>query len=175
MYSVVGCRDCDALWVVEGRPDTTECPRCGTRRQFSKLRTFAEHEDADAARQARAAMLARRQGESEAFASLDPFDALERQVEDAGMDDEEYLDAAGVDADAAADAARRAERGSGRGGPGRVEVVREALRELDTPGEDDVAAYAREHGVDAEFAREALARLVRRGEASEQRGAYRLL
>lgn len=173
MYAVVGCRECRALWVVEGRPETSQCPRCGTRRQFSKLKTFARTEDAAAAKQARSALLARRQDQSEAFAALDPFEDLERQAADAGMDDEEYLEAAGVDSEAVSAAGERADRGAGGGGPDRLGVVREALRELDEPTDDDVAAYAAERGVDESFARSALDRLVRHGEATENRGVYR--
>jgi len=175
MYAVVGCRDCRALWVVEGRPDGTRCPRCGTRRQFDKLRTFVETDDADEAKQARAALLARQQGQSEAFADLDPFGALEDRAADAGPDEETYLEEAGVDSEAVAEADERAEHGAGRGGPGRVETVRAAVRDLDDPTEADVVAYATERGVDAETAAETLDRLVARGEVLENRGTYRLV
>lgn len=173
MYAVVGCRDCSALWVVEGQPDSTQCPRCGTRRQFAKLRKFVETDDAGEAKQARAALLARRQGESEAFADLDPFGALEARADEAGMDDEQYLESAGVDSEAVADAGERAERGEGRGGPNRVEVVRAAVRDLDSPTTEDVVGYADERGVEAGAARETLDRLVARGEVLENRGTYR--
>lgn len=175
MYAVVGCRECRALWIVEGRPETTRCPRCGTRRQFSKLKTFARTEDATAAREARAALLARRQDQSEAFADLDSFEELGRQAADAGPDEAAYLDAVGVDSEAVADAGDRADRGAGRGGPDRLDVVRRALVDLDDPTAEDVADYAADRDVDRAFAREALARLVRRGEASESRGVYRPL
>ena len=175
MYAVVGCSDCSALWIVEGRPDTSQCPRCGTRRQFSKLREFVSTEDEDHAREVRASMLANRQGEGETFAEMDSFAALGEQADDAGMDDEEYLDRAGVDADEVADAAERAESGRSGGGQSRKETVLSALRALDRPTEDEVVAYAEERGVPADYARDALTKLVRRGEVSESRGRFRLL
>lgn len=174
MYAVVGCSDCSALWVIEGRPETTECPRCGTRHAADKLKRFTETEDRDHAREVRASMLASRQGEGEAFAELDSFSTMERQVEEAGVDDEEYLQEAGVDPDAAREAGDRASSGRG-GSTSKRETVREALRELDRPGEDEVVAYAEERGVGADYVRRALEKLVRRGEVSDDRGEYRLL
>jgi DNA-directed RNA polymerase subunit RPC12/RpoP len=176
MYAVVGCSDCSALWIVEGRPDTSQCPRCGTRRQFSKLREFVSTEDEDRAREVRASMLANRQGEGETFAEMDSFAELGEQAEEAGMDDEEYLDRAGVDTSEVADAAERAESGrTGGGGQSRKETVLSALRSLDRPSEDEVVAYAEERGVPGDYVRDALPKLVRRGEVSESRGRYRLL
>jgi hypothetical protein len=175
MYAVVGCSDCSTLWIVEGRPDTTQCPRCGTRHQFPKLREFVSTEDEDHAREVRASMLANRQGEGEAFAKVDSFAELDDQVHDAGMDDEEYLDRAGVDTDDVAAAAERAESGRAGGGQSRKETVLSALRTLDRPTEDEVVEYAGERGVPAEYVRDALEKLVRRGEVSVSRREYRLL
>ena len=176
MYAVVGCSDCSALWIVEGRPDTSQCPRCGTRRQFSKLREFVSTEDEDHAREVRASMLANRQGEGETFAEMDTFAELGDRAEEAGMDDGEYLDRAGVDAAEVADAAECAESGrSGSGGQSRKETVLSALRTLDRPTEDEVVTYAEERGVPADYVSDALTKLVSRGEVSESRGRYRLL
>ena len=176
MYAVVGCGDCSALWIVEGEPDTSQCPRCGTRRQFAKHRQFVTTEDEDHAREVRASMLANRRDEGGAFADLDSFSELERQAADAGMDDDEYLDRAGIDPDEVAAAGDRAETGRGAsGGRSRKETVLAALRELDRPTEDEVVAYAAEHGVPGDYVRDALDKLARRGEVSEHRGEFRLL
>lgn len=175
MYAVVGCSDCSALWVVPGRPETTRCPRCGTRRQFKKLRKFAETEDAAAAKEIRAAMLADRSGHREAFDDLDSFADLEGEVDDAGMDDEEYLDRAGVDTDAVAEASERAEGGQSSGGGSRTERVLAVLRELESPTEAEIVAHASERGVSEEHARKTLEKLRRAGEVSESGGQYRLL
>jgi len=174
MYAVVGCSDCSALWVTEGRPETTQCPRCGTRRKHAKRRKFVETDDETHAREIRASMLANRQGEGDAFAELDSYAEMERQVDDAGVDEETYLDESGVDTEAVSAAADRAEQGA-TGGASRKETVLSALRNLDQPTEGDIVAYAEERGVPASYTKKALTKLVRAGKASESRGQYRLL
>ena len=173
MYHVVGCSECSALRIVEGRPDTTRCGTCGTRRSFSKVRSFLTTDDVDHAREVRASMLANRQGEGESFAAVDSFAELEDQVADGVVDDETYLTESGLDSEAVADAGDRATKTTQSSS--REEIVRTALRDLDRPTEDDVVEYASERGVPAEYVERALVKLVRRGDVSESRGRYRLL
>jgi hypothetical protein len=181
MYAVVGCSDCQALWIVEGRPETSECPRCGAQRQYAKRRKFVSTDDEDHAREVRSSILANRQGHGDAFAELDSFAELDEQVDAVGPTDEEYLEGSGLDVDAVAKAGERAESGRGKeGGAGggsrsRQQVVRDAVRDLDDPTEDAVVAYADDHGVPADYTRRALEKLVRAGEATENRGVYRLV
>ncbi|WP_254279163.1 DUF5817 domain-containing protein [Haloarcula marina] len=174
MYAVVGCSECSALWVVSGRPETTQCPRCGQRRKHAKRRKFVETDDEAHAREVRASMLANRQGHGDDFAELDSFAEMDRQIEESGVDDETYLEASGIDSDAVAAAGDRAERGA-TSGSSRKETVLTALRQLDSPTEDEVVSYAAERGVPADYAEKTLAKLVRAGEATESRGTYRLL
>lgn len=171
MYAVVGCGECKALWLVEGRPETSQCPRCGKTRAYEKRREFVTTADEDHAREVRASMLAARQGRDDAFAELDSFAELEQQVDNAGVDDDTYLAESGIDPGAVAEAAEPESDGSSS----REETVRAALRELDGPTEDDVVAYASKRGVPVEYTRTALQKLVRAGEVSESRGTYRLL
>jgi len=173
MYAVVGCRDCEALWLVSdpGEAETARCPRCGTRHRTDRLRRLYESPDREAAREARAAMLAERRGESEAFATVDHVADLERAVDDAGVDDREYLEASGLDADAVADAGDV----SGGGSRSREDVVREAVREASPATRDAVVERAAGRGVPADAARDLLDRLVREGEATAAGGEYRLL
>jgi len=173
VYAVVGCSECSALWILEGRPETTECPRCGSQRQFSKRRKFVTTEDEDHAREVRSSMLAARSGYGDAFADLDSFSEMEAATDEAVVSDDEYLDAVGVDPDAVAEAGERAE--SSGGSVSKKERVREAVRTLDQPTEDDIVAYCAEHGVSADYARRTLEKLARTGEVSESRGVYRLL
>lgn len=176
MYAVVGCSECSALWVVEGRPDRSECPTCGTTKQYAKRKQFVTTDDPDHAREVRAAMLAKRQGHEESFAELDSFAEMDRYLDEVGVDDEEYLDASGVDTDEVAAAGDRAEEGrASSGGGSRRETVLSALRDLDQPTEDEVVAYATERGVPAGYVEDALAKLARRGEVTETGGTYRLL
>lgn len=174
MYAVVGCSECSALWLVEGRQQTSECPRCGRRHQYDKLKKFVETDDEDHAREVRASMLANRQEHGEAFAELDTFAEMEHEVDDAGVGDDEYLEESGIDPDEVQQAAERAETGP-NGGRSRKETVLEALRTLDEPTEENVVEYAAEHGVPADYVRQSLTKLVRRGRVSESRGTYRLL
>lgn len=174
MYAVVGCGNCNTFWVVEGRPETTGCPRCGKRHRFERLKRFAETSDPDEARQARAALLADREGYDDAFADLDSFADMDAQADESVINDRTYLEAAGLDSEAVADAGRRAERGT-ETSPSRTEVVTDALSTLDRPTEREIVAYAAERGVPTEYAERALEKLRRRGDISETRGEYRLL
>jgi len=173
MYAVVGCSDCSMLWVVEGRPETSQCPRCGTTRQYAKRKKFVSTEEEDHAREVRASMLANRQGHGDAFAELDSFTEMERQIDDVGPSDAEYLEGSGLDPDAVAEAGERAMESGGS--KSRKERVRTAVREVDEATEEAVVDDAAERGVDAEYTRKVLEKLVRAGEATESRGVYRLL
>ena len=173
MYAVVGCGECRALWIVEGRPETSQCPRCGKTRKYEKRRQFVTTENQNHAREVRASMLAARQDQDDAFAELDSFAEMDSYVEDAGIDDETYLEQSGIDTEAVAAAADRTE-GSGRT-KSRQEIVEDAVRELDEPDETAVIEYAQERDVPAEYTRKTLQKLVQSGAASKNRGTYRLL
>ncbi|WP_049926355.1 DUF5817 domain-containing protein [Halopiger goleimassiliensis] len=174
MYAVVGCSDCSHLWLIEGRSETTECPRCGSRRAYEKRKKFVETDDADHAREVRASMLANRQGEGEAFAELDSFGDLEDDVAEGVVDDEEYLEESGLDVEELEAAGERDPRGPTRSGS-KKEIVERALADLERPTEREIVDYAGERGVEAEYVRRTLEKLVRRGAVSESRGRYRLL
>jgi hypothetical protein len=173
MYAVVGCNGCGALWLLEDPGETAECPRCGKRHRTGRLKRLYRAEDREAARQARAAMLAERRGAGEDFADLDSVAEMERRLDDGAtaVDDREYLEAAGVDADAVA--AAGADDGGRR--RDRPTVVRDGIRETDPSTEEAVVAYATDHGVPAEAARDLLDGLRRRGEVIESDGRLRLL
>lgn len=168
MYSVVGCGECHALWVVDGRPETTQCPRCRKRYQFGKLKRFAETETSDEAAHVRSAMLAKRADDGEFVA------AEEIDVDAVGMDDETFLAASGVDADAVSDAAERAEGGTGES-RSRKQVVLDAIAEVEEPTADAIRSYAVEAGVPGSYVDGALERLARAGEVTVSDGVYRRL
>ena len=168
MYSVVGCGECHALWIVEGRPETTQCPRCRRRHSFSKLRAFAETEDADAAARVRSSMLAERADDGE---FLDPGEV---DVEAVGMDDGEYLSASGVDPEAASAAGERS-GGGRRSSRSRKRTVLDGLAELDAPTEADLLEYATAAGVPEAAAERLLEKLCRAGEVTRTDGVYRRL
>lgn len=174
MYSVVGCPDCRALKIVDGRPETTKCQRCGRTSQFGKLRAFYRNEDVDAVREIRARLLAERSGHADSYEALGTFADLEEDADRAGMSPEEFLDRSGLDTDAVAAAGERAESGGGSS-MSRKETVEAALADLDRPTADEVVDYAADHGVPADYVRSALDRLVRRGDVTESNGRYRSL
>jgi hypothetical protein len=175
MYAVVGCRDCGALWVVADRPETTQCPRCGTRRKYAKLKQFVTTDSAEHAKEVRASMLANRQGYGDAFADLDSFAEMEAHLDDAGPDDESYLEASGVDVDAVEAAGERASQGVTSGSADRKTVLKEALDDLDQPTKPAILDYATDRDVPPSAAESTLEKLVAAGEVSESRGEYRLL
>jgi len=121
-----------------------------------------------------ALLLAKKRDESAAFAELDHVSELERAVDESGIDDREYLEASGIDADAV-DEAGAARAGGESDSRSRSEIVRDAVATVDEPTEENVVAHASDHGVPAETAREILTRLARRGELSESGGRYRAL
>ena len=174
MYAVVGCSECSHLWLLEGRSETTQCPRCGSRRAYEKRKKFVETEDADHARDVRASMLANRQGEGQAFAKLDSSAALETRGDGGVIDETAYLEASGHTAKKIDAAGERDPRSPTRRGS-KKDVVNRALEELEDPTEDEIVQYAGNRGVSAEYVRKALEKLSRHGEVSEQRGQYRAL
>lgn len=174
MYAVVGCNGCGTMWLLSDPDDseTATCPRCGKRHRTRKLKRFIETDDRNAARQARAALLARKRGESESFVEVAHVSELEELVEESGVSDREYLEASGLDAD---EVAAAGDVSSGSSSQSREQVVRDGVESGDRPTEEEVVSYAKENGVPEDAARSLLDRLVRSGEASESRGRYRLL
>ena len=165
MYRVVGCRNCQSLWTVEGRPETTQCPRCRTRHRLEMLRSFAETETSEAAVRVRSAMLAERADDGE---FLDPE---EIDVDAVGMDEVEFLSASGLDPDEIADAERRVE-GSGRS-RSRKQVVLDGLEELGEPTMEELIEYAAASSLERDFVERAIEKLRRAGEVTRTSEGYR--
>lgn len=171
MYAVVGCTDCGTYWLLTdpGESESATCPRCGRRHQTKKLRRFYASEDRDDAREARAALLAKKHGDSAAFDEVAHVSDLEFEVGQGAISDDEYLERAGVDAEEVAAAGDTSAGGS----RSRDEVVREGVRECDS--ESEVLSYAVDHGVPRDAASDLLEKLRRRGEVTEAGGSLRLL
>ena len=166
MYAVVGCSNCRALWVVEDRPETTQCPRCRTRHPFDGLKRFAETDSAEAAARARSERLAERAAAGE---FVPPADV---DADDVGMSEETFLAASGLDTDEVAAAADRAGVGDSRS---RRQVVLDAVEALEAPTDDEVRAYGADHGVEVADVDRALSKLERAGEVTRSDGVYRRL
>ena len=168
MYSVVGCGECRALWIVEGRPETTRCPRCRRRHQFNKLRAFAETDSSEAAARIRSSMLAERASDGE---FVDPS---EIDIEGVGMDDVEFLSASGVDPASVSAAGERAERGNSHS-RSRKQVVLDGIDELDEPTDDEIIEYAATSDVPESYVERVLEKLRRSGTVTRSDGVYRKL
>lgn len=78
-YAAVGCAGCGAVWIVDGEPATTACPRCRKRHRFGELRRFAESDDKDRVRDVRTSILADRSDGEGGFVS---FGGVDRDVEE---------------------------------------------------------------------------------------------
>lgn len=176
MYAVVGCNNCSNLWLVSDPDDaeTAQCSRCGKRHQLRKLRRFHETDDHEAARQARATLLAEHGDAGDSFAEVDSVAEMETQLDSVGISDEEFLAGSGIDPEAVADAAESASEGAA-GSRSREEIIRDGLREIEDPTVEAVVDYAAEHGVPADASRERLDRLRRHGDITEDGGTLRLL
>lgn len=173
MFRVVGCSECDALWIVEDEPDTTQCPRCRTRHRFGRLRAFVTTDSKDEAREVRSAMLAARQGAEEAYESLDSVADMEAILDEAGIDDAEFLAEMGIDAAAVEEAGETATETQTR--RSRRDRVLDAFRELEEPSESEIVEYATDRGVPAGYVQSALEKLERRGEITRTPDGYRLV
>lgn len=171
MYAVVGCGECEALWIVETGADSSQCPRCGTTRPLAKRTKLATADSEPRARDQRTALLADRHDVEDAPS----FTGLDGQVDAAGPGDAAYLAGSGVDPDAAAAAGERAEDGAAgtSSSDSQRAIVEAALAALDAPTEGDVLTYASERAVPEETARSILERLLAAGEVVEDDGCYR--
>lgn len=71
-YRVVGCRQgCSNVWIIEAhKHESATCPQCGKQHAARKLKTLAEAETVDAARNQRGMILAKRQGYAEEFETV---------------------------------------------------------------------------------------------------------
>lgn len=170
MYAVVGCSDCEALWVVETDIESTGCPRCGRRHQFDRLHQFVCADSIEVAREGRAAMLAARAGEAAAFERFRERADVASAVETPIIDDAEYLAAAGIDPETVA----AAEAGPpGTDDRDRRSVIEDAIAASEPATETAILSYATDHGVEAETARSVLERLVEEGRVTEVDDTYR--
>lgn len=171
MYAVVGCSNCRALWIVADRPETTSCPRCDSRHQFDRLEQFATTESKEAAREARAALLAAEQDRGEDYEALESVTEMESRIGDGVVGDETYLAESGLDPEAVAAAGQPQDSGP----TGRREQILAAIDALEEPTQEAVVEYATDRGIPAERVREALEKLGREGTIVEGPAGYRRL
>lgn len=164
MYSVVGCRKCEALWIVEDRPETTQCTRCRKRYQFKKLTKFAQSSDLGTIQQQRSKMLADR---SEDGQYIDP---AQISVSDTGIDDEEYLSQQGLDLDLVDELTTNDQTVPFKD---TKQIILEAIENLDTPTFESICQYAQDREITRTTCEEFLEKLRMEGTLIKQNGRYR--
>lgn len=170
MYAVVGCRECESLWIVEGRPETTQCPSCRRTYQFDDLRRLAESDDIRAARDARTDLLASRSDDVDA-ADVPDFDTAAADADDAVLSDEAYLEGSGIDPAQVETALDSSDTGSDSD----REILQAAIEQTEPATARNIVAYAADRDVSPETAEELLETLVEAGEATRTDGRYRVL
>lgn len=101
---LVGCSNCDELWLAEAGRKTTDCPRCGTTYETRTLRKFAEDTDHDALIEQRTRILAsrsdaraREQYRATVDDTLQHHDSLEDAARSTLIDEESVLRHIGAD------------------------------------------------------------------------------
>lgn len=165
-YSVVGCSNCDNVWIVDGHPERTSCTMCNEQFKWKQLKKLFTTNDKEQAREARALKQAEVNGVDHIYESMLEKGMFDEDVEDAIADDE-YLEQKGIDPEEVKEA------GGGQASGGNQsdkEHVKDAIRKLDSPDDDDVVDYVEEYGVNRDKAYDLIDRLCRQGEAMRKRG-----
>ncbi len=169
MYVVVGCRACHALWVVDGRPETTQCPRCQIRHQFTSLTQFIETESRETAVQARSSMLAQR-------ADGHDVDPAAIDLDTVGIDDASVLREAGFDPETITSAAEQATaNSSSTSTPSRKETVLSAIETLENPTTEAITTYATSTDLSETDVARTLEKLRQTGDITKHNDTYRVL
>jgi hypothetical protein len=163
------------MWLLEDAhtAESATCPRCRRTHQTKKLRHFVEESDREAARQARSALLAKRDGNSAAFADTAHVAEMEQTLADDSQQvtDDEYLSGVGIDPDTVESAAQSDDTTQ----QSRPEIVRSAISSQDTPTDETIISYATNRGVPADATHALLEKLTQKGELTKSNGVYRLL
>lgn len=176
MYAVVGCGECQALWIVEGKPERSQCPRCSKTRPFSSRRAFVTTDDKAHAREMRSRLLAAEAGHEETYERAGTVAELAEQAASAGVDDDSYLEGMGLDP-AAIEAS--VDHG-GTDSRSRTEIVRDAITTLENapdeqPTRETIREYANEYGIPVDYTERMLEKMRQQGEVCANDGVYRLL
>lgn len=172
MYTVVVCPECKYCWIVQDRPERTNCGRCETSHKFKSLKKFHQTENKDEAKEARSTVRANVIGDTDGFQRAKEAGNLDAEIDQA-ISDEQYLDEKGVDT-AALDAVEARATNTG-GSRSHTEIVRDGVNELSTPTEREVVEYASEYGVPPEKTETLLERLREKGSVIDTGNGLRLV
>lgn len=159
MFTVVICPDCQYIWIVDGRPNRTACPRCESSHEFPGLRHLEKTEDKVEARNVRAAFTAKLNGMKEEFEQA----TRERNILDEDVDSDlgpdDRLRERGIDPSEVEDAISE-----DTGSKSEKEIVVDAIETLDSPTVEEIIEHAGERGVGRSKVEKVLEKLRKRGE-----------
>lgn len=168
MYEVVGCGSCGELWIRQGEAETATCPRCRKRHRVERLRTLGEAPNAETAREIRSNLLADRSHHGDFVAG---YAELEDETENAGISDEAYLEAHGVEHEKIIEAGMVSEQSP----QSTRDRLLDAIETLDAPTTEAIIEAMNAYDVTDNDVRELLDRLHREGAITRIGEAYRRL
>lgn len=173
MYTVVVCPNCRYCWIVQDRPDRTNCRRCQKSHQFGNLRKFHKTEQLTEARHARTTVRAEVLGDTSDFETAKEAGDLDVEL-DSVVDETEYLEAQGIDVTELELVEERATSGS-KSTRSEIQIVRDAISETTAPTETDVVRYANEHDVSEAAVQKILKKLKHDGAVIQTSDGFRIL
>lgn len=164
MYHVVVCSNCKNVWIVQNRPNTSQCGKCRRTRKFKLLKKYHKTDDKEEAKLARAFYQSRVDGQEELFDRALDKGALEEDL-DAFLDEDTHLEMRGMDPQQVRNAVENILSNHNR--RSEIRIIRDAFRDLDNPNLSEFLDYTREYGISDENALIKLEGLVRSGSISE--------
>jgi SOS response regulatory protein OraA/RecX len=167
MYTVIICPNCEFPQIVADDPKRTDCQRCRDGLKFRKLKRFFTSSSLDEAQYARGTIAAQQRG-------VDDVDELPHNLDTEGVSDRletELFEANNMNK---ADIEDQASTSSSinRSPP---ELLKDAIRSLDEPTEQQILEYTTEHGLSRDRATQVLSKLERHAEVMRPDGSYRLI
>lgn len=149
MYTVVVCSDCKYVWIVENRPDTSQCRRCRKRRKFAVLKKYYRTDDLEAATLARAHTQAKVNNQEERFAKEIESGALEIEIDEA-VPNSDFLDQKGIDSQAISKEVENILHKKNRIPTSKSEIVEQALSRQDATTLEEFLETATGYGLTKE-------------------------
>lgn len=150
-YTVVSCNDCEDVWIVKDKPETSRCPNCGKTRKFKLLKKYKSVDSIDKARLIRAKVKATIAGNEDEFGKA--------------IDDGHII--AGDDAFSTGGSFMSS------GSKSFEETVKEAIEEYGTLSE--IKEHCEEHGYGGSRAEEYIEKKKQQGEIIKQNGTLRFI
>lgn len=145
MFTVVVCSECKFVWIIQGRPDVSQCGRCRKRTKFSKLKKYFQSSDMEAARLARSHAQAKVNKQGLKFEKAMETGVLEQEIEDA-VTETEYLNEKGIGARNVIQAVEESFQANSIPNS-KFEIVERALTNHEATSLDEFVNYTSGHGL----------------------------